>query len=716
MAVAQLAAASPVTDSTYASPALRALVERAATSNLVVPATLASYDAHIESEMALILVDTLGRERTGQVEQLGGTARWNPATGYLAHIEGYRTQSAGFPISMAGVMRNWTVPMLYGQRLLLGLDFSTEDRPRVGQRRDTLRAVHPFATDRNLYYRFSGGDTVGYATTRTRRIPIVRIAARPNLGLNANFAAFDGEIDIDGERHEIIRMRGRFVVSERMSRYTGITGALVRASGTVAVAFVEFTNAEHLGRYWLPSTQRVELQTTTALANGLRFTFRTITHFSDFSIRESAGGSRTVSLRRSTTFAPTDSLGRYRDWRTELGSTSSSISGTDFDDIAPPQWRRDGSPRLTFYPSRLDRVFHFNRIEGVFTGVEGTYEFRDVAPGTVARAHAGWAWSEKTLRGGVSLARAWSGSSSVLAAERRLVPTQDFQREFVGMGLGIAAFLSSIEESDWLDRASVSLSHVRVIETLDHALLTTRIAVARDRDVASSLSHGPIARSRLFLANRHARNGTYVVGTIGHELHPNVTGELLQPGFGTTLRAEAATGDLQWARMEGSMSARRYFGPVTVASRFDAGIVVAKDPPPQTLFELGGINGRLAGYSYKEFAGDRAAVGRLYSAYGLPVLRAPYRIGRFLIPGISPGIAAGIDAGWAELSSEAARAAVREMGDGTEENVVSRPTERVRSTVSLGLTFFSNSLHVGVARPIDHQAPWRWSVRLGQGF
>jgi hypothetical protein len=164
------------------------------------------------------------------------------------------------------------------------------------------------------------------------------------------------------------------------------------------------------------------------------------------------------------------------------------------------------------------------------------------------------------------------------------------------------------------------------------------------------------------------------------------------------------------------MSARRYFGPVTLASRFDAGVVVASDPPPQTLFELGGINGRLAGYSYKEFAGDRAAVGRLYSAYGLPILRAPYRIGRFLIPGISPGIAAGIDAGWAELSSEAARAAVREMGDGTPENVVSRPTERIRSTASVGLTFFSNSLHVGVARPIDHQAPWRWSVRLGQGF
>ena len=82
----------------------------------------------------------------------------------------------------------------------------------------------------------------------------------------------------------------------------------------------------------------------------------------------------------------------------------------------------------------------------------------------------------------------------------------------------------------------------------------------------------------------------------------------------------------------------------------------------------------------------------------------------------APGLAAGIDAGWTELSSAAARASVLEMGDGTEANAVSRATGRIRSTVSLGLTFFSNSVHIGVARPIDMQAPWKWRVQIGQGF
>jgi hypothetical protein len=177
-------------------------------------------------------------------------------------------------------------------------------------------------------------------------------------------------------------------------------------------------------------------------------------------------------------------------------------------------------------------------------------------------------------------------------------------------------------------------------------------------------------------------------------------------------KVEGATGQLEWSRAEASVAARRYFGPVTIAARLDGGVVVSKDPPPQTLFELGGLNGRLSGYEYKEFAGDRAAVGRAYAAYGFPILRAPYRFGRWLVPGLSPGVAGGLDAGWAELST----AALLEMGDGTDANAVSRPTGRIRSTAFLGLTFFSNSLQVGVTRPIDQPAPWRWRVQLGQGF
>ena len=723
LVVAQLVASAPKVDSTYASAALRAEIDKAVQSNRTIPTTLAGYRAHIESEVALIIVDTLGRERTGQIEQMGGTAHWRADSGFLAYIEGYRMQSAGVPMSMAGQMRNWAIPSLYGQRLLLGVSFepppeerSTRPRTRVQTRRDSTRAVHPFADDRERYYRFTGGDTIATIVVGTRRVPLVRILVHPRRELDINFAAFDGEVDIDAERHEIVRMRGRFVISERMSRLRGIGGAVIKATGLVGVAYGDFENSEHLGRYWLPKMQRVELQSANNFAAGFRFTFRTITHFADFEIDEApAPEERVVSTRRRTVFAPADSLERFTGWRRELGSISASTSSNDFDDIAPPIWRADGPPRLSLFSSRLDRTVHFNRIEGLFTGGSGTLQFRDLSPGTVGSVWAGWAWSEHTVRGGAALSRGWRSSSVALVGERRLAPTQDFQRDFSDMGSSFGSFLASIEEWDWVDRTSLSLAHVRVVENLETGLLTARIGVARDNDVAATLTRGPIS-SRAFLPNRHARDGSYILGSIGYEFHPNVSGALLEPGLGATLRVEGGTGDLEWMRAEGSVSTRRYFGPLTFATRADAGIVLSKDPPPQTLFELGGVAARLPGYAYKEFAGDRAAVGVAYASYSLPIFRAPRRLGRWLVPGLSPGLMGGINAGWSELSTDAARAAVLEMGDGTDANALSRPTDGIRSTAFLGLTFFGTAVNVGYARPIDHPAPWRLTFRLGQGF
>jgi hypothetical protein len=47
---------------------------------------------------------------------------------------------------------------------------------------------------------------------------------------------------------------------------------------------------------------------------------------------------------------------------------------------------------------------------------------------------------------------------------------------------------------------------------------------------------------------------------------------------------------------------------------------------------------------------------------------------------------------------------------------VSRPTDGFRATFAFGLTFFSEAVHVGVARPIDHKAPWRFVGGLGHSF
>jgi len=282
---AQLALAVPPPDSTYSTPWLKALVAEAAIANREAPSKLNAYRAHLESEIGLLLVDTLGRERTGQLEQLASTVTWSRDSGYRTHVEGYRTQAAGIPFSMSGLFNGWSLPMLYGERLLLGVEGTLDTNVEVSrrrQRRDTIVVVHPFATDRDGFYRFAGGDTVAILTTQTRRIPIVRVRVIPNLDLKTSFGALDGEIDLDAVTHDIVRMRGRFVIN-RPPSLSLRARVILATTGTVGVAYGEFVNAQYDDRFWLPTTQRIEFQANIALFGGMRSVVRVTSRFSNSS-------------------------------------------------------------------------------------------------------------------------------------------------------------------------------------------------------------------------------------------------------------------------------------------------------------------------------------------------------------------------------------------------------------------------------------------------
>ncbi len=59
----QLAVTAAHPDSTYSSTALRSFISEAAANNRVPPAALRAYSASVESELSLIVRDTIGRER-----------------------------------------------------------------------------------------------------------------------------------------------------------------------------------------------------------------------------------------------------------------------------------------------------------------------------------------------------------------------------------------------------------------------------------------------------------------------------------------------------------------------------------------------------------------------------------------------------------------------------------------------------------------------------
>jgi hypothetical protein len=184
---------------------------------------------------------------------------------------------------------------------------------------------------------------------------------------------------------------------------------------------------------------------------------------------------------------------------------------------------------------------------------------------------------------------------------------------------------------------------------------------------------------------------------------------------GGRLHYEVANGDLSWQRTDISLSARKYVGRVSFALHADGGILSGAQLPPQKLYELGG-NELLPGYGYKQFVGNRAALFRSFASYRFNVLKQPWRLRRYYLPGLSPGVGTSIQGGWTELSSPAARSSATLLGLKADGTPLSTGTDGVRATAGGGLTFFSDLLHVGAARPIDRSGKWRFVLGFGTAF
>jgi hypothetical protein len=704
--LAQLTAAAPH-DSTYSSPELRRLIERASIENHEPPPSLRGYSSRVESELSLLVRDTLGREQAAQIEQLAANATWTRNERYDLHVVGYRSQNIGVPYSTLSFVRAWTVPTLYGERLALGAYFEPSGA------RDTLIAVHPFSTDRDRYYRFSGGDTVTTLRAGRRAIPVVRIRVTPTIQDTTRFAAFDGEIDLDADRAQIIRMRGQFVVTGgRSSRGARVVEKL----GVVAAAYAEFVNAEIDGSYWLPTFQRTEFQASLPFLGQNRPVFRLVSSISQIKV-DTASGSPTEPARAvhvSVTWAPSDSIDSYTSWARDVGALTGSVHASDFDDVAPDAWRATGRPRLDVFPTTVSRMLRFNRVEGPFTGIAPTIEFRSAAPGLSASAFAGWAWAEETARGGGYIS--WRGSDYIVGAraERALASTNDFVPP-LSDDAGFGALFGSIDNFDYVDRRTAEISATRVIGSVNTALATMGAGVDNDRAVRMNVAHGLLASGNRFRENRGTYPGTSARLSAELEIHPDVSGEFLEPGLGARIRVDAASGDLDWTRAELRVSARKYLGPMSVALEGDGGAVFGSNPPPQRLFELGGDES-LPGYDYKQFVGDRAMLFGTFLSYRLGLWKRPVRVWRgLLLPGVAPGLALSVQGGWSDLSSPGAIAAAGALTAGTT-LPAPEPTRSVRATAGVGLTFFSDLLHIGVARPIDRAAPLRLVAGFGPIF
>jgi hypothetical protein len=721
-------------DSVYATTALRALAGRVAARNTTVPSGLNSYRVTIESELSVLLRSPDGREGATQIEQVATVARWQRSGAFTQRVVGYRSRLAGFDISALSVLkRAWAVPVLYGNRLGLFVGGDTTRRARRAAARDTVvRVVHPFGRDREQVYRYSGGDTAVIIRVNGQTIPVARIHIAPRAHLSRRVVVFEGDADVDLRYAEIVRMRGAF---EAVGGHTKL-GARLEALAIQGVAFIDLTNREAGGRYWLPSTQRIEVEVGSPVAGESRTLLRIVSHFGEYTLNDASGANgapladtsssdttlatdRMRVLPHTLTFAPADSVSGFSGWRTPLGAATTSVRADDFAAFAPDQWRATGPPRFDFGTQRLADFIHFDRVEGLFTGLGGALRFRDAAPGLVLRANAGWAWSERTARAGTTLAWTHGPWELGATAARILDNTNDFRTVFTNGPLLEALIVQ--DDYDYVDRRLANVYAVRrwlgpgkgpgvVVrfeggpgeDAGDRARLTSGVFPPR-----------VLMADSLFRPNRNVLAGSYLRGAFTIDIHPGVDAGYVEQGVGVHLHYEAAGGQLAWQRAEVRVAADRVWGPFTILGRADAGMVAGTVIPPQQLFEIGTIEGLFA-YDYKQFGGDQAAVLQGEALYALPLWNAPLRVGALVLPSPAPALAAGVQSGWADASTAAARRALIALGSRVDPKTnavlrdsagtpipVSSPTNGVRSSADLIIRLFGGAAGAGITRSFD---------------
>lgn len=717
---------SVTNDSSRVKPrALAELLADASRRNAL-PPDLIAYKAQVQTEIAMLLRREEGSEAVGALENVATQLRWTRSGVYDQRVTGYRAQRVGFSFSMlSAIQSGWLNPTLYDNRLRIRARASTPAaRASQTMRRDgsdTLPAVHPLATDRDRFYRFSGGDTVVTMRTGNRAIPIVHVRVQPRAGITDRVLLFDGEIDLDVSRGALVRMRGTFVRvnAARRGAAAALAGRLVEL-----IAYIEYENAEREEQYWLPAKQRIELQVTSALAGESRAVLRIVSRFTSLAVNDTVLDAATLANadslralgRRRFSYAPRDSVDRFDEWYGGIGTLTSGMHADDFIDIGPDRWRPSGVPRVDVMVSRGADLLHFNRVEGLYTGLGIKTSLRDFAPGVIIRANAGWAWNEGTARGRLAVERTRGAWTTELRGGRVLDNTNDF-RTPLDSGPSIGSIIGSTDRYDYVHRRSATVSVLRRLDK-QRSLLRIDWGVADDRYRAASYRRSPLWGGKAYRENRGVDQGGYIRSAVVIDLHPDISADFVRPGIGARLAYERGDGTLTFQRAEARLTAREIFGPFTAVARVDGGIVWGNRIPPQQLFELGDRQG-LPGYGEKEFAGSRAALIRAQLQYTTPWLRRPIRVTRrLLLPGIAPGVSAGLQGGWTDVRGDAARASLLRLGVRADSSGALVPVARVtgdfRATASAGLRFFSGSVFVGAARAIDHAARWQSLIVFGQ--
>jgi hypothetical protein len=666
---------APPVDSTYASAVVRAIVERAAERNASPPASLSGYSARVETELLVTLTDPERRETVRQIEQVASHLYWRRDGGLAQEVVGYRAQMSGVKVSALTFTRvPFVVPTLFADRLDL-IRFRDPPRDDSGRVREP-RALHPLAAGRSAVYHFSGGDTTRMQLP-DRLLTFVRVHVEPVRDPDEPTLVFDGDIDIDIERYQIVRMEGRLLV---MPGRFGMLDPFFKTA-----VFVRLENAEYDELYWLPREQRFEIQGLWQ-AGERRAVVRGVSRFVALLPNDSLAARRAADPdsfpwgRMVRGEAP--DISGYGEWRHPLGDLSDGLTAWDFDAYAPAVIQPGQGSYLAFSVRDVSYVVRHNPIEGLFTG--GGLLFHMDGDNTL-RAHAGYAWAEKTARGGAEFSHRAGRWDLRARAERVLAFSDDFTSALNRTSSVIPPLASGNHR--FIDRRLASLGFR--VSVQNGSVLRMDVGRSRDRNVQR---HSGTTQPGDTIFQDRATAGDYWFLRAELQHNAAASAESLLPGLSWRARYQGARGDFQWHRVDAAVALRRHPGDWTFTSSIDGGATLGADPPPQAQFALDDPDA-VPGYENRNFIARSAVTAHLRAHYTLPFLRAPIRLGRIYLPAIAPAPSIGLHFGWAEVEQQDA--------------LVSPWRDVRRASIDFGMRFLGGSLMIGMAHPLGRGGPWR---------
>jgi len=687
--------------------------------------TPGGYTATIESEISTLARRDTRIEGASYLEQLSSLARWTSDGVFEQHIVGTRNFPNAIPISRIAFLRiGWVAPSLSGERLQVinrtGLKETDFDQTLIGPYAPEIM-VHPLASDRDQYYRYRGGETLNRMFDGVSRRVIV-IEVSPVTTLKQEETLFEGEMQLDPESHSLVRLFGRMIVIGRSGR----GGGLFHFDLTPSVTMVDLVNQRLADGRWVPLAQRFEIQAPSTRVLGQGSSRRVVSRFHNVAPIQRAAGMLAISASTSgysITSAPADSLRSYRGWVRPAGRATESVSDKDFIRFRSDKLRPTGPPMVTIAGFHRGDFIRFNRVEGLFTGLSLIARMRDKAPGIYLRGTGGYAWSEKTGRGAAGIGwdmRRWSLEA---AAARTLDVTNEFRNQFDNPAL---AALIGKDPWDYVDHRSAGIVGTRAIRDVSGSVVHFEAHRVSDRSVERHLTSSLFGGK--FRDNRNLTEGSYWRTRAVLDWNPDISPLFAQDGVGFKAEVENGTGDLDYTRLEGRIVVRKSFNRVFFIAKLHGAALLSDNPPPQQLFEMGGPVG-LPGYEYKEFAGNRAALFRVRLTYPLTFLDSPLRIGSAVFPSIAPAISIGYQAGFAKASSQAAKDAVRALGDFQNKDgtvaldpdtqlprAASVPSSRPVGSLDIRIGFFGDALAIGFARAIQHGRKTQLILAFGRQF